>query len=660
MRFLSGLLLLLALVVLIGDEVRGAGGGAIAWTRLSDIVPELTRLLPTWDIPGLLTQIATTPAAPVLKIMLESPAWILPAVVGALLLLLALPWSNRGGRRHAPAGVAAPAGAVRVATASDIAASYGAGPTINQAANPPGQPDAAGLNAVARAAAPATSAAHPVPPPLQTAGTSALSPRPASVVKPPAQKRAEPQLPKTQDREFLPAALEILTTPPSPVATALMLSICGAFLAALAWAYFGWLDIHAVAQGRIQPSGRSKVVQPLEPGKVVAIHVENGSRVTAGDVMLELDPTESAADREAQSRDLEASSAEAARRHTAVAAARSPAMQPAAIAFDGRVSTSVRQREDGVLSADLGQLRSQVASLRGQLAEKLATKERLRLSIAARAKLIALSKERVGMRESLDAKGSGSRALIIEALQQYETQVTQDVGERGQLLETDAAANSLERRVEEARTQFIADQTQKLAEAERKRDRLEQELLKAQSKNERTQLRAPITGSVQQLTVNSVGQVVTSGQSLATIVPIDGQIEVEAMIPNRDIGFVKAGQAAVVKVEAFPFTRYGVIDARVLKISRDAVDEREATNMSDAATAARPQGGGQPPSSRTQSLVFPAILQLNKRTILIDGEEVNLTSGMAVTVEIKTGERRAIDFVLSPLRELRSTTARER
>ena len=102
-----------------------------------------------------------------------------------------------------------------------------------------------------------------------------------------------------------------------------------------------------------------------------------------------------------------------------------------------------------------------------------------------------------------------------------------------------------------------------------------------------------------------------------------------------------------------------MIDARVIKITRDAVDERDAPNMSDSATAARPQSG-QNQGSRTQNLVFPATLQLSKRTIEIDGAEVSLTPGMAVTVEIKTGERRAIDFVLSPLRELRSTAARER
>ena len=458
----------------------------------------------------------------------------------------------------------------------------------------------------------------------------------------------------------LPAALEILLTPPSPVATSLMLLICGFFFAGLTWSYFGWLDIHAVAQGKIQPSGRTKVVQPLEPGKVVAIRVENGAQVHAGDVLLELDPTETGADREAQARDLESASAEASRRTVAIAGASTELLQPKPIDFEPMIGAPVRDREQRVLVAELAQLRSAVASLRAQLAEKGATKERLAASIAARRKLIELAKERVTMREEIDARGAGSRAMIIEALQQYETQVTTEAGERGQLLETDAAISSLQHKIEETVTQFIADQTQKLAEIERKRERLVQELVKAQSKNDRTQMRSPIDGTVQQLNVSTVGQVVASGQSLMTIVPIDGPIEVEVLLANKDIGFAKVGQSAIVKIEAFPFTRYGAIDAEVIKISRDAVDDREANGMTDAATAAKPQGSSQGSSSRMQNLVFPATLRLAKRTISVYGEEIRLSPGMAVTVEIKTGQRRAIDYVLSPIREMANQTAHER
>jgi hemolysin D len=469
-----------------------------------------------------------------------------------------------------------------------------------------------------------------------------------------------PRSPRVGDREFLPAALEIVTTPPSPIAISLLLSICALFFCALAWSYFGWIDIYAVAPGKIQPSGRSKVVQPLEAGKVVAIHVDNGSRVRAGDVLLDLDPTESAAEREAQAGDFEAASAEASRRRAEIAAARTEALQPAPVEFAAQVAEPTRRREEGVLVADLADLRSMIASLKAQLAEKIATKSRLVATIAAREKLIELTKERVGMREKLQTTGAGSRAQTIDALEQYENQITSDTGDRGQLIEIDAAMLSLNRKIDQAVSQFIADQSQKLAEIERKRDHSEQELVKAQSKANLTTLKAPIDGTIQQLAVTTVGQVVESGQALLTVVPLDAPLEIEATIANRDVGFVEVGQPAVVKVDAFPFTRYGTIEGSVAKVSRDAVDERDATDLSDSANAARPRGASPSSQAGTQNLVFPATISLKERSIRVDGKDIALTPGLAVTVEVKTGRRRAIDYLLSPLSELASQAARER
>ncbi len=221
---------------------------------------------------------------------------------------------------------------------------------------------------------------------------------------------------------------------------------------------------------------------------------------------------------------------------------------------------------------------------------------------------------------------------------------------------------SLDSKIAEATSQFIATQAQKLADAERDRATsfLEQDVVKASAEARPHGSSPPrIAGTVQQLSATTIGQVVTSGQSLLTIVPFEGPMEIEAMIANKDIGFVEPGQSAVVKVEAFPFTRFGTLDATVAKVSRDAVDERYASNLSDAESTTKPQGSaGQP--SQAPSLVFPATLTLASRTISIGGSDVPLVPGMSVSVEIKTGRRRAIDYVLSPLREFVSQTAHER
>jgi hemolysin D len=465
-----------------------------------------------------------------------------------------------------------------------------------------------------------------------------------------------------QDREFLPAALELLETPPSPVRIAGIWLISGVFAVALLWAYIGRLDIHAIAQGRIQPSGRSKVIQPLEPGKVVAVLVENGTRVKAGDVLLELDPTDSGADREAQTRDLEAARAESARRLAAIDITHDDKdLRPVPVVFDAAISDAVRRREENVLAGDLGQLRSTKANLVAQLAEKNATRDKLESSVKAREKVIALAKERVDMRTTLNDQGSLSRALVIEVLSSYEQLVTQQISEKGQLIETEAAIKTVQTKIDELISQFVADQSQKAAEADRKADRIAQDLIKATAKNERSTLKTPISGTVQQLSVTTVGQVVNGGQSLMTIVPSDGPIEIEAMILNQDIGFVKPGQEAVIKIEAFPFTRFGTISGKIQKVSREAIDEREAQGLSDPQSAGKLGGAGQAGAQgRTQNLVFPATVRLEHSTINVDGAEVALSPGMAVTVEILTGNRRAIDYVLSPLREVAASTARER
>ena len=117
----------------------------------------------------------------------------------------------------------------------------------------------------------------------------------------------------------------------------------------------------------------------------------------------------------------------------------------------------------------------------------------------------------------------------------------------------------------------------------------------------------------------------------------------------------------VIKVEAFPFSRYGTVDGRVLRVSHDAVDEREAQALSDPKAALKPQpSNGVTEVSASQNLVFPATISLDKQALDIDGKQVPLTPGMAVTVEVLTGQRRALEYVLSPLREVAFNSAHER
>ena len=324
-----------------------------------------------------------------------------------------------------------------------------------------------------------------------------------------------------------------------------------------------------------------------------------------------------------------------------------------AIVFPDDVPATFRARDEGLFLAELSQYRAQILSLQAQIAEKAARNQRLRDGIGASARVIALITERLGMKETLEAKQAGTHAAVIDAQQSLETEQRNLTDSKGQILENDAATVSLCRRLDQAKRDFLAQQNQHLTDALRRRDDVEQNLIKAVDRAQRTRLTAPIDGTVQQLAVTTVGQVVTIGQPLLVIVPSEGPLEVMALVQNQDIGFVKLGQEAVLKIDSFPFTHYGTLPGTVTRISNEAVDSQEATASSDASTLAHTTNNSAVAGSqRVQNLVYPVSIRLDRHSINADGKEVDLMPGMQVTAEVKTGNRRVISYLLSPLSEV--------
>jgi hemolysin D len=177
---------------------------------------------------------------------------------------------------------------------------------------------------------------------------------------------------------------------------------------------------------------------------------------------------------------------------------------------------------------------------------------------------------------------------------------------------------------------LVADMRQQTLESLRQASeqvaQLTPQVAKTQQRNTLMQLRAPVDGSVQQLAVHTVGGVVTPAQPLLAVVPSEESLEVEATVLNKDIGFVHAGQPVTVKVESFPYTRYGYLEGIVESISHDAAQDEK------------------------MGLIFPARIRLKHAHLNIDGVRVAMTPGMSLSVEIKTGKRRVIDYLISPLR----------
>ena len=480
----------------------------------------------------------------------------------------------------------------------------------------------------------------------------------AASLRRPREKRSILAFMSRSDQEFLPSALEILERPPSPIALAFLLSICALVLATLTWSWFGYTDIVAIAQGKIQPSGRVKTVQPVESGKIAKILAVNGQKVAEGDTLIELQRDDAHAEADAIDTSYWNASAESIRRLTVVEAAQTNT-DSISYSWPSFIPLEVQEREDRVAKADLAQLHAQISSLEAQRNQKQAERNRLTDTIKAQEALISILSERVEMRQALQSTASGTKASLIDSKETLAYQQTFLATERGQLLEAERGIDALTAEINRTLQNFIAENTSKASEAKRLADEASARRVKAQVRIDNLVLRAPVSGVVQASSAVNNGQVLIAGQEVMRIIPDGLMLEAEAYLPNKDIGFVREGQHASIKIEAFPFTRYGTIEATVLRVGQDAIPLPEAIAAeSNPGQSTDPKGPVT--AQRVQNLYYPIILKLEHSSILSSEKEISLSPGMTVTAEIKTGERRLLDYFLSPLREVSSQAIKER
>jgi len=457
-----------------------------------------------------------------------------------------------------------------------------------------------------------------------------------------------------EELAFLPAALEIVETPPSPVGRTIGATIILLFCAALAWAWWGTIDIVASSTGKIVPSGRTKVIQPFETGVVRSIRVQDGQAVKAGDVLIELDPTVNAAERDHLHNDLLAEQINIARLRAALAGGddRVADFTPPADADPILISA---QRQ--LLLSQVNEHRAKIASLARQQAQKEAEQATTAATIHKLETMIPAIQQRVDIRKTLMDKELGSKITYLEDLQLLFEQQGELSVQKSHLHEVDAAVAA----IRETRGQAVAEYghtlSDELAKAEQKANGLTQDLIKAEQKTRLQLLTAPVDGVVQQLAIHTVGGVVTPAQSLLVVVPSDSRLEIEAMVSNRDIGFVHPGQEAEIKIDTFNFTRYGLLHGQVLNVSQDAVIRDRQQDRSDERDLGTQNDTSEP---KGQELNYSARISLDRTQMQIDDRMVNLSPGMAVTVEIKTGSRTMLSYLLSPLLRYRQEALRER
>jgi hemolysin D len=471
-----------------------------------------------------------------------------------------------------------------------------------------------------------------------------------SVVEFPNRGRRRPD----HETAFLPATLEVIEAPPSPIGRAVGATIIAVFCVAVAWASIGKVDMVATAPGKIVPSGRTKIIQPFEAGVVRAIHVRDGASVKAGDVMIELDPTISMSDVQHAKRDLVGTELDVARLRAALVGSGDPAaiFTPPADANEGLIGTQRR-----FLEIQTTEHKARIAEISGQLAQKVAERDTIVAMIAKVEATIPPLQDRVDIRRTLYEKQVGTKLAYLSEFQDLVGQQNELLVQQSRRREAEAAIGALTETRSKAEAEYRRILFDELTKAEQKAAGLAQDVIKAEQKAKLQILAAPIAGTVQQLAVHTIGGVVTAAQPLAVVVPRDSELEIEAMVSNRDIGFVVTGQDAEIKVDAFNFTRYGLLHGRVQSISHDVI-ARDGHEEQSRAEAAGTQRGTSEPIG--QELAYAARIMLDRAQMEIEGEPVQLLPGMAVTVEIKTGSRRIISYLLSPLVRYRQEVLRER
>jgi hemolysin D len=400
---------------------------------------------------------------------------------------------------------------------------------------------------------------------------------------------------RAEEAEFLPAALSLQAQPVSPagrgVAWVLMLLV----VALVAWSVIGRTDIVVNAQGKVIPGGRTKTVGALEVARVQALHVEEGQAVRAGEVLIELDPRLSDTEQDKAQGEFQSATLQRERSAALLAAldsGRPPSLAPLPDLDPERLDTARQHLQD-----QWRDYTARIARLDGEV-----------------------------------RRYSQELPLVAQRARDYaELAQTRDVS-RHAWMEKEQARLDLEGQIADLRHQKTAltAELRKSAQdtrtdASRQAAAAQQEVRKGRVRGDLLKLTAPVDGTVQQLAVHTVGGVVSPAQPLMQIVPKQTRVEMEAFIENRDVGFVREGQSAQVKIDAFEYTKYGTLDATIAHVSRDAVPDEK------------------------RGPIYAVRLVLTRPVLLVQGQEQAITAGMSGSVEIKTGSRRLIEYVLSPL-----------
>ncbi|MCC5468695.1 HlyD family type I secretion periplasmic adaptor subunit [Pelosinus baikalensis] len=449
-----------------------------------------------------------------------------------------------------------------------------------------------------------------------------------TILKPIQQKSKKPLASyfKKSELEFLPAAQEVIETPPSALGRATAWTIISLVSIALIWAIIGEIDEIAIAPGKIIPSGYSKKIQAEDKNVVKSILVQEGSKVNVGDTLIEFDSTITKADltRLTKERDF----------------------------YLLEIQRLIAEKDDHLFYPD-SNIKADPQDIQNQLQLYYSNKAAYQSKLGVAQQTIKKAQDALEISRMVVKKATAQFEIdtdqeqkIFELLQagavsnfKYQNYKKQEIESYHDLAvhktEVSQAIHSLEQ-AQETLQNTISEHNReilsKLVNDRQQLQQIEEELNKAQEKYKLSLVSSPITGTVQQMDVHTVGGVVSQAQTLMIIVPENEALQIEAWIANKDIGFVHEGQEAEIKIETFDYRKYGTLNAKLVEIGSEAIENKG----------------------------YRGVFEVEKNYFDINGTKIYLVPGMIVTAEIKTRKKQIIQYFLDPFIQYKNEGLRER
>ena len=424
--------------------------------------------------------------------------------------------------------------------------------------------------------------------------------------------------------EFLPAAEEIVETPAAPLGALVVWLVVLLLIVALAWSYFGRIDIVAVANGKISTEGSTKIIQPAISGVVTNINVHEGQRVKKGETLLALDKTTAEKDVATTNQSLNTARVERdILRRLAVGGNTDDIINNADLPDEAKAMLRQFASSQTALSAARQQAANgTISNYQQQLQFNQQAKNQLETNAQN------LKNRKAEIEKRLPNANPVDKLRLQNELSNIDQRITSAdsavLGQNQQLLQSQSALTQAQNQSQTQTAETNSAFNNQIIAAEKRIIELENNLVKAKQALAQTIITAPVDGTVLSLTVKTIGGVVNAGQQLAQIVPEKVPLYVDAALDNQDIGFVKPGQRVVVKVATYPFQRYGYLEGTVENISPDAIQDDK------------------------KGLIYKAKIKLNDDKSSKQNQ-LKLLPGMSVSAEITTGRRRIIEFFLDPL-----------